>query len=157
MWEAILWWVWGSAHCCCCPPCHLCPCLPHRPLRSLCLLEVGKAATNASPTPTPTPHPGSTSCAPTALTCCSSGRIPSRYVLLPALPPCQAPHLARPGDAGWVLAMRATLAGGRWAHEGAWPGPAASSSPLSCRWLEGRCTPLACASPRARLWGRRRS
>lgn len=72
-------------------------------------------------------------------------------------PPCQAPHLARPGDAGWVLAMRATLAGGRWAHEGAWPGPAASSSPLSCRWLEGRCTPSACASPRARLWGRRRS
>lgn len=61
------------------------------------------------------------------------------------------------GNAGWVLAVRDTLARGRWAHKGPWPAAAASSCPLSHRWPEGRCTPLACAFPRARLWEKRRS
>ncbi|XP_074416551.1 nephrocystin-4 isoform X2 [Larus michahellis] len=98
------WWTWSPTSWC--PPgCSACPAgSPSSPrrLRSRCRREAGEAATSASPTPTPTPRPGSTSCAPTAPTSCSSRRIPSR-------------------------------------------------------WPAVRCTPSACALPRARAWARRRS
>ncbi|KAM6371470.1 nephrocystin-4 isoform 2-T2 [Pluvialis apricaria] len=74
------WWTWSPTSWC--PPgCSACPAgSPSSPRRSRsrCRLEAGEAATSASPTPTPTPRPGSTSCAPTGPTSCSSRRTPLR-------------------------------------------------------------------------------
>lgn len=55
----------------CCPR-------PHRLSRSRWPRGKAKAPTSGSPTPTPTPPRGPTTCTATTLTCCSSGRTPSR-------------------------------------------------------------------------------